>query len=769
VAQSIRNREPVDGVAVIGNYLPRQCGIATFTTDLVEALSVEAPDMECWAVVMNDTPDGYRYPPRVRFEVNQNRIADHHLAADFLNMNQVDVVCLQHEYGIFGGPVGSHVLELLRDLRMPLVTTLHTVLERPGPNQKEVIEELARLSDRLIVMSKHSVEFLRSIYRVPEEKISHIHHGIPDIPFVDPNFYKDQFGVEGRTVLLTFGLLSPGKGIEYMIRALRQVVAKYPDVVYLVLGATHPHIKRDHGEEYRLGLIRLAKELGVEKHVIFHNRFVELEELCEFLGATDIYITSYRAEAQSVSGSLAYALGAGKAVVSTPYWYAKEMLSEGRGRLVPFSDPEALAEQVIDLIGNEVEKHAMRKRAYTYCRQMIWKEVARRYLQVFAEAKAERLQHPRPVRRRQTAEKIAEQLPEIKLDHLQILTDDTGILQHANFAVPDRTHGYCTDDNARALIVAMMAQHALPEDSGLNSMVAVYLSFLHHAFNESTGRFRNFMTYDRNWTEEEGSEDSHGRALWALGMVVALAKKDWRIGCAMSLFEKALKTSLTFHSPRALAFVLLGCHGYLKRFGGDSEVRNTLKILAGRLHKRFQDQATPEWPWLEDCLTYANAKIPEALLLCGHRLKQEDMIDTALTTLHWLARIQRGSEGHFIPVGNRGWYPQGGIKARFDQQPIETQAMVEACIEAHNVTGDEKWMETARWCFDWFLGKNDLQVPLYDYTTGGCRDGLNPEGANQNQGAESTVAWLLSLLGIHSHLSERALVTPGEPTAAIAL
>lgn len=295
MAQSIRNREPVDGVAVIGNYLPRQCGIATFTTDLVEALSVEAPDMECWAVVMNDTPDGYRYPPRVRFEVNQNRIADYHLAADFLNMNQVDVVCLQHEYGIFGGPVGSHVLELLRDLRMPLVTTLHTVLEQPGPNQKEVIEELARLSDRLIVMSKHSVEFLRTVYRVPEEKISHIHHGIPDIPFVDPNFYKDQFGVEGRTVLLTFGLLSPGKGIEYMIRALRQVVAKYPDVVYLVLGATHPHIKRDHGEEYRLGLIRLAKELGVEKHVIFHNRFVELEELCEFLGATDIYtLTSWQ-------------------------------------------------------------------------------------------------------------------------------------------------------------------------------------------------------------------------------------------------------------------------------------------------------------------------------------------------------------------------------------------------------------------------------------------------------------------------------------------
>ncbi len=764
---ALRNLESIHGLALIGNYLPRACGIATFTTDLAEAISAEAPDLECWAVVMNDVPEGYRYPPKVRFEINQNRIADYHLAAGFLNMNQIDVVCLQHEYGIFGGPLGSHILELARDLRMPLVTTLHTVLEEPTARQKEVIEELGRISDRLIVMSRRSIEFLRSIYGIPEEKIRHVHHGIPDLPFVDPNFYKDQFGVEGRTVLLTFGLLSPNKGIEHMIRALPTVLEKRPDVVYVVLGATHPHVKRLHGEEYRLGLLRLAKELGVDAHVIFHNRFVDSEELCEFLGAADIYITPYIGRAQTVSGTLAYALGAGKAVVSTPYWYAEEMLAEGRGRLVPFRDPQALAAEVTDLVANEVERHAMRKRAYTFCREMVWKEVARRYLEVFAEAKAERVRNPRPVARKQETERLVEQLPEIKLDHLRTLTDDTGILQHAIFAAPNRAHGYCTDDNARALMVAMMAQDAMADDGDLQTLIAIYLSFLHHAFDEASGRFRNFLSYERRWKEEQGSEDCHGRAVWALGVAVSVASKDWQIGCAMSLFERGIRQCAALRSPRALAFSLLGCHNYLKRFGGDSEARHTLEVIAQRLHRDLLANATPQWPWLEDSLTYVNAKIPHALLLGGQVLKEEAMVADGLRSLRWLIEVQTAPEGHFVPIGNRGWYPKGGAKARFDQQPIEAQAMVEACIEAHNATGEEGWMERARWAFDWFLGKNDLGVPLYDYSTGGCRDGLNPEGANQNQGAESTLAWLLALLGIHSHVGERALSAPGEPTAAI--
>ncbi|UCC45195.1 MAG: glycosyltransferase family 4 protein, partial [Candidatus Zixiibacteriota bacterium] len=447
-------------VAVIGNYLPRLCGIATFTTDLVEALSAEAPDINCWAVAMNDKPEGYAYPAKVRFVVNQNRLADYSVASEFLNIGQTDIVCVQHEYGIFGGPAGSHLLKLLGELRMPIVTTLHTVLRDPAPEYREVMHKLSDLSDKLIVMSRKAFDFLKDIYAVPKEKIAFIHHGIPDMPFIDPNFYKDKFGVEGKKVLLTFGLLSPNKGIENVLQALPSVTKEHPDVTYIILGATHPHVIKVHGEEYRISLQQLVRKLNISDHVIFHNRFVELKELCEFLGAADIYVTPYLQECQITSGTLAYAMGTGKAVISTPYWYATEMLAEGRGIIVPFKNPDAIAEHIIDLLANDVNLHTMRKKAYKFCREAIWKEVSRRYLEVFSEVQLNRSRHPRP--RHLYIENIKSitnfELPEMKLDHLKSLTDDAGILQHATHTVPDRDHGYCTDDNARALMVAAMGR-----------------------------------------------------------------------------------------------------------------------------------------------------------------------------------------------------------------------------------------------------------------------------------------------------------------------
>ena len=734
---------------LVGNYLPRRCGIATFTTDLLTSIANKKPKTSCWAVALNDKPKGYHYPDQVRFEISKNVIKEYNLAADFLYINRAEIVCLQHEYGIFGGESGSHILEMLGELRMPLVTTLHTVLKEPDPTQKKIMVKLGELSDRLVVMSHRAEEFLREIYGIPKNKIVLIPHGIPDLPFVDPSFYKEKLGVDERKVILTFGLLSPNKGTEYIIDAMPEIISRHPESILIVLGATHPEIKKNSGEEYRISLQQRARRLGVGKYLIFHDLFVDLPELCEFLGGSDIYVTPYLNEAQIVSGTLAYALGAGKAVVSTPYWYAEEMLDENRGRLVPFRDSKALTVEIIDLFDNEVKRNAMRKRAYMHCRNMIWKEVARMYLEVFKKVKEERQEKPGQLLIKRTHYISPQELPEINLKHLRLLTDDTGMLQHSKFTVPDRSHGYCTDDNARALIAVLMAQEMVPENASLYDFAGRYLSFLEHAFNNENGRFRNFMTFDRKWTEDYGSEDSQGRAIWGLGVTVALSKAEGQVRLAMNLFKRALLVLNDFESPRAWAFSLIGIHAYLVRFSGDSDARRIRKVLALKLFDLYAKNASPDWPWIEDIVAYSSGRIPQALLLSGQWLHRGDVIEAGLNSLEWLVKIQTDPAGHFAPIGNDGWYVKNGKRAKLDQQPVEAHSMIDACVEAYNVTGNKKWIEEARRCFDWFLGSNDLNVLIYDYATGGCHDGLTAEGANLNQGAESTLAWLLSLLKMY--------------------
>ncbi len=749
----------IKNIAVIGNYLPRMCGIATFTTDLVESLSGAAPTAQCSAVAMNDVADGYHYPSKVHFEVNQNVLLEYRLAADFLNINQFDVVSVQHEYGIFGGTQGSYILNLLRNLRMPIVTTLHTVLKEPSAEQRDVVYEMSRLSDRMIIMSEMAREFLLDVYKVDKEKITFIHHGIPDTPFIDPNYHKDQFGVEGRKVILTFGLLSPNKGIEYVINALPRIVEKHPEVVYLVLGVTHPHVMAHDGEEYRIGLARLARSLGVDEHVIFHNRFVELKELCEFLGATDIYVTPYLSETQIVSGALIYAMGTGKAVVSTPYWYAKEMLADNRGRIVPFKDHGALADQIVDLLDKDKERHAMRKRAYTYCRNAVWSEVAKQYLKLFREIKENRISSPHITFNAQPPRREEYALPTLRLDHVLRLTDSTGIMQHAVFSIPDREHGYCTDDNARALTVALTAHRLLPDDKKLEQLQIRYLSFLYHAYNINNDRFRNFMKYDRTWKEEIGSEDCHGRAVWALGVNSVLSKDPGSHAVGTTIFHRALRSVLELRSTRAIAFSIIGIHAYLRKYSGDSEVRRIRRIIAARLYKRFEENATAEWPWLENSITYANGSIPHALLLSGQWVQDEKMIENGLRALDWLIEIQT-EDNHFSMIGNNGWYVRNGVKARFDQQPLEAHTLIEACFEAYNISRDAKYVEAAKSALAWFLGQNDLGANLYDYKTAGCRDGLQPDGANYNEGAESTLSWLQSLIAMYYHTAGEDMLRP---------
>jgi len=747
---SILNR-----IAFIGNYLPRQCGIATFTTDLCEAIAAQYRQTTCIALPVNDIEAGYAYPTRVRFELTEKDIDSYRRAADFLNINNVDIVSLQHEYAIFGGRAGSHILALLRELRMPIVTTLHTILRDPDPDQKRVLEEVAALSDRLVVMSKRGAEFLHEIYGVLPEKIDLIPHGIPDVPFVDPSFHKDLFGVEGKIVLLSFGLLSASKGIENVIAALPAILARHPNVVYIVIGATHPHVVRNEGETYRLSLQWLAQDKGVEGQVIFYNRFVSLEELVEFISAADIYITPYHNAEQITSGTLAYTLGAGKAVISTPYWYAEEMLAEGRGALVPFRDPAALADQVINLLDNDSQRDAMRKRAYVFGREMIWPQVASRYMESFERARAERRHFAHMDFAVKPLDKRPGDLPPLKLDHLHHMTDETGIMQHAIFTVPNYREGYTTDDNARALMVSALLQ-ALGNEAALE-LATRYLAFIWYAFNTETGRFRNFMDYQRNWLEEGGSDDSHGRTLWALGTVLGRSNTPALHSMAGWVFEQALPAVLNTTSPRAWAFAIIGIQEYLQRFAGDRRASQVREELSMRLLTLYQSHHSDEWRWYEDRLTYCNAALPHALLLCGQAMPNAAMTEAGLESLSWLADLQRADVGYFVPIGSNGFYPQGGERARFDQQPVEAQAMVSACLEAYRITVDKRWRKEARRAFEWFLGRNDLNLPIYDPTTGGCRDGLHPDRANENQGAESTLAFLQALLELR--LAENILIT----------
>jgi len=731
-------------IAFLGDYVPRRCGIATFTADICEAVATEFPQTQCIVGSVNDRPEGYDYPERVRFEIDEGELDSYRRAADFLNINNVEIVCVQHEFGIYGGPAGSHLLAFLHEVRKPVVTTLHTVLAEPNADQRAVMDQLDQLSNRFIVMAERGQRMLETIYGVNPEKIDLIPHGVIDMPFIDSNFYKDVFGVEGKTVLLTFGLLSPNKGIEYGIDALPAILERHPNIVYLVLGATHPQLLAREGEAYRRKLERLARERGVADKVIFHDRFATLEELKEFIGAADIYITPYLNEAQVTSGTLAYTFGAGKAVISTPYWHAQELLAGERGVLVPFRDSQAIAEGVNHFLSNPTLMTAMRKRAWKAGREMIWPVVARRYMESFERARASLSVPSVETASVRTLENASYPMPELKLDHLLKMSDHTGIFQHAIYNVPNYHEGYCTDDNARAFILTVLLQEMNGAQPEIERLASSYLAFLWYAFDANTCRFRNFMNHHREWIERAGSEDSHARALWAVGTALGRSRDHGHRNLSALLFQRGLPPVARFSSPRAWAFALLAIHEYLRTFSGDRVVAQMRDVLAGRLVGLFRANSSPGWQWFERIATYDNAKLAHALILSGHWTSHGDMLDIGLSSLRWLLEAQTAEGGHFAPIGCHGFWQQGGERARFDQQPLEAHATVSACLEAYGVTRDEYWKCAAQRCFEWFLGRNDLGQSLYDPTTGGCRDALLQDHLNQNEGAESSLAYYLS-------------------------
>ena len=734
-------------IAFLGGYIPRLCGIATFTSDICEAVATAAPKSDVYACAVNDRVAGYDYPERVRFQLAEQNLDSYRRAADLLNFSGAEVLCVQHEFGIYGGRAGGHLLALLKEVRMPVVTTLHTILSEPDPAQRRVMDELIQRSDRLIVMANKGREILTDTYGAPDGKIDTIPHGIPDMPFIDSASYKAQFGVEGRTVLFTFGLLGPGKGIEYVIKALPSIIARHPNTVYLVLGATHPHLVAAEGESYRLGLERLAAEKGVHEHVIFYNRFVSIDELKEFIGATDVYLTPYLNEAQITSGTLAYVFGAGKAVVSTPYWHAQELLTDGRGTLVPFRDPDAIARGVVAYLDDPERLTQTSQDAYRLGREMIWPATANRYLESFRSAVADREIVSRRALAEWTLAGRPYDLPLLRLDHLVRMSDRTGIYQHAKFNVPDFQEGYCTDDNARAFILCCLLNEvgANSPEVNLEQHESTYLSYLLAAMNRDTGRFRNFMSFAREWLEDSGSEDSHARALWALGTGARRACNAGHRSISAQLFEGGLAATDTFTSPRAWAFTLVGLHDYLQCYPDRERMIDARREMTERLVRLWNECSTDDWPWFEESSTYDNARLCQALLLSGRAMPDVEALEIGLASLRWLDSVQETQSGHFRPIGSNGFHTRGGERADFDQQPVEAQAMVAACLEAFRATGDERWSRSARRAFEWFLGRNDLGLPLYDPGSGGCADGLHADRINENQGAESTLAFHLSL------------------------
>ena len=725
----------VMNIAIIGNSFPRRCGIATFTNDLESALS-KLGSVRTTIIALSDHGADYDYPPHIGFQIDDQNRDDYGRAADFINKGGFDAVILQHEFGIFGGDAGSYVLELISRLTMPLITVLHTVLDEPSVTQRYVMNKLLGASARVIVMTEKGKSILQSVYHMPRHKIDVIAHGIADKTDFDILAIKKRLGLLGKKIILTFGLLSPNKGIEVMIDAMPAIVKNHKDVIYVVLGATHPHLVRQFGESHREGLIAHTSRLGLNEHISFVDQYVDQDTLLDYIAIADLYVTPYLDVRQMTSGTLSLSFGMGKAVVSTPYWHATDLLADGRGVLVPFGSSEALAKAILDLLGDDERRQSLGANAFEIGRSMIWSEIAKDYRGVIMRCM--RLVNMAPLL---VMPKVRLQdLRPIQSEYFRSLCDSTGIFQHAIYDVADRSHGYCLDDNARALILSCQlaaTDYALPKLYG-----AQFCAFIEHAYNPDKQRFRNFMSYNRSWLEEVGSEDSHGRALWALGVCAEHGQGQSQRHWARRLFEQALGPVEGFASPRALAFTLLG----LKACNGDLLI---VKALADRLKDLFDRVETPSHIWFETHLTYDNARLSEAMLAAGAMTGNPSYTEIGLRSLGWLIDKQTAPEGHFRAVGTDGYLRGDSQIALFDQQPLEAQGMVAACRVAWEVTKD-KWFINAMWsAFAWFVGRNDLNLSLVDIETGRCCDGLHRDRVNQNCGAESVLAYLMSQCDLH--------------------
>ena len=760
-------------VLFIGTYVPKECGIATFTSDLLNSVSGENNDVHCEVIALSDPSETYNYPEEVVFQIQKEKLEDYYLAADYINQSDADIVCLQHEFGLFGGNAGDYIFALLSGINKPVITTMHTVIREPELEYRVSTEKLIRYSEKLVVMSQTAVDMLKDVYKAPEDKIEIIFHGVPDYPFNNCGKYKKMLNLKGSPLVLTFGLLSKNKGIESVLEALPDVVSQYPDLIYLVLGATHPMVKKTQGEAYRQYLKNKVSELGLENNVVFHDKFVEKEELCNYILASDIYASPYLSREQIVSGALTYAMGMGKAIVSTPYWYAQEMLSENRGLLVDFGDTDGFKKSLSYLIENPEECDNMRKKAYDFGRKMTWKNVGKKYNTVFGKALKNYTTYPGILNRFNF---LPIQLPEVKLDHLKLLTDDVGIIQHTNLGVPARRYGYSTDDIGRALVALTKLIDNPQKVEEFRKIITTYMSFLEHAQTD-TGHFHNFMSYQREFLDEKGSEDTLGRAIYGLGHVISCSYLSRNIRTlAHTLVSKSGPEMENMGSPRAKAYAMCGLYEILRAgvdidefesvFNSCRDVVKPIDTLVDRDHFEsifishadslvdlYEANHKEDWNWFEPTVTYSNAKLSESLLLAYNYTKNRTYREIGLATLDFLTEIQWKGD-FFDTVGNQGWYSYNGEKPLFDQQPIEAGYLTQAYVSAYEIVRERKYLELAKYSFEYFLGRNRLRTVMYDYSTGAVCDGLNSDGMNCNQGAEPVICFLMALSSLNEHTNK---------------
>ncbi|WP_448663107.1 glycosyltransferase [Sphingomonas sp. CJ20] len=749
----------INHLALIGNFLPRKCGLATYTTDTYNALVQRFPDLRVDVYAMDDHPGLYAYPPEVTRAIPQQDRVAYLDAARAIEASGAQALWVQHEYGIYGGAAGEHLIALIDRLSIPVIATLHTILEKPSEDERRVMEALLRRSSRVIVMAERGRDILKRVHGVEDRKVVMIPHGVPDRAFADPADFKPAFGWEGRDVVLTFGLLAPNKGIEAMIAAMPQIVAARPEALYVVLGATHPNLVAHEGEAYRDRLKALARDKGVADHVQFIDAFVDYDDLIDYLQAADIYATPYTNPAQITSGTLSYAVGVGKAVVSTPYVHATEILDEDHGVIVDFGDSEGFAREIGRLLSDTSARKALSERAYARGRTMIWPRLVENAMREFKAVVAAK---PRRFGKAKTKADLSALKPDIAA--VERMSDSTGMLQHSIYSVPDRRHGYCIDDNARALI--LMSKIDDIDETLRDKWTSIYASFVQYAWNPDERRFRNFMNFDRTWCEDVGSEDSNGRGLWALGVTARDARAQKHRDWASRLFDTTASIAFDLGSPRARAFAMLGAAAMIEAHPGHAQSREMLTRFGTELIALLDATRRPEWQWFEIVLAYDNARLPEALIRAGHVLGNQSFVSVGLETLEWIVERQTSPEGQFRAVGTESFGRPYADPLAFDQQPLEAQATVDACVAAFEVTGDARWTQEALRAYHWYLGANDLDLPLATPQDGGCFDGLMPHGLNRNQGAESILALQLANCAI-SGLSKRAGNVAG-PALAVA-
>ena len=732
-------------LAFIGTYPPQICGIGTFTHNLIKSVAVNFgynnlfPNL--YVIAVSDNENKYKYPPEVSFVVNQNIQRDYVSAAKFINYNKADVCVLEHEFGIFGGESGVYILSLVSRIEIPLIVTFHTVIREPTHIQKVIVQELSHKAFKVIVMSKKAVKFLLEIYNIPEEKIIIIEHGVPVGEVFHRDTAREKFNFNNKTALFTFGLLSRNKGIETVIKALPKVVEKHKNILYIVLGNTHPKVLRRHGEEYREYLLLLVKEYGLEDYVYFYKNFVPEELLMEYLYAADIYITPYLNEAQITSGTLSYAVGAGTAVISTPYWHAEELLADGRGVLFDFHDHEQLGNILLDLLDNPHKIELLREAATEYGQKLKWPKIGAKYIKVAKSA----MENFSFIQRKKHTILDPYLLPDFTLAHVKRLTDDTGIVQHAKYGIPNLKEGYCLDDNSRALLMTAMAQYKNKTDDTINLM-PIYLSYIHYMQNDD-GSFRNFLSFSRNYLDVIGSEDSFGRTIWALGFLIySFPKESYHKG-GLDIFNKSIPFFKQLKHLRGIANTIIGMSYFLKRFPEDGITKDLMYEMTFKLINIYNTEKSDDWKWFENILTYDNAIIPLAIFHAAEIFDDDLILAVAIESSSFLESITMKS-GNLKPIGSKGWFNKGGVCADFAQQSVDVMGMVLLFFKAYEVTKGKKYLDKMFLSYMWYMGKNDLSLPVYDYETGGCNDGLEEYGLNRNQGAESTLSYLISHLTV---------------------